>query len=107
MSGSRSTSTSLSAGNYSPHWTARAADNTKLFLIQLLTIGGSGALAKTAVAPLDRVKLLMQVQHMSSGHSYRSPFDALKNIFRREGLKAYFRGNGANVAPLFPQGVLK
>lgn len=38
-------------------WTVLAMDNIQGFLIQLACAGGSGAIAKTAVAPLERVKV--------------------------------------------------
>jgi solute carrier family 25 (adenine nucleotide translocator) protein 4/5/6/31 len=37
----------------------------KTFLIDFLAGGVSAAISKTAVAPLERVKLLLQVQHAS------------------------------------------
>jgi solute carrier family 25 (adenine nucleotide translocator) protein 4/5/6/31 len=37
----------------------------KSFLIDFLAGGISAAIAKTAVAPIERVKLLLQVQHSS------------------------------------------
>lgn len=40
-------------------------DLYKSFLIDFLAGGLSAAVAKTAVAPLERVKLLLQVQHTS------------------------------------------
>jgi hypothetical protein len=38
-------------------WTVLAMDNIQGFLIQLACAGGSGAIAKTAVAPLERAKV--------------------------------------------------
>jgi hypothetical protein len=38
-------------------WTVLALDNIQGFLIQLACAGGSGAIAKTTVAPLERVKV--------------------------------------------------
>lgn len=38
-------------------WTVLALDNIQGFLIQLACGGGAGAIAKTAVAPLERVKV--------------------------------------------------
>jgi hypothetical protein len=38
-------------------WTSLALDNLHGFAIQLACAGGSGAIAKTAVAPLERVKV--------------------------------------------------
>ena len=40
-------------------------DSSKDFLIDLLAGGISAGVAKTAVAPIERVKLLLQVQHTS------------------------------------------
>lgn len=39
-------------------WTVLALDNIQGYLIQLACAGGSGAIAKTAVAPLERVKVI-------------------------------------------------
>lgn len=38
-------------------WTATLADNVRALGIQMVCAGGSGAIAKTAVAPLERVKV--------------------------------------------------
>uniref|UniRef100_A0A383VTZ2 ADP,ATP carrier protein n=1 Tax=Tetradesmus obliquus TaxID=3088 RepID=A0A383VTZ2_TETOB len=87
-------------------WTALALDNLHGFAIQLACAGGSGAIAKTAVAPLERVKILLQVQQMSSlpqQQQYKGLWDALRRIPSREGgIAALYRGNGANVARLLP-----
>lgn len=38
-------------------WTSLAIDNLRGFSVQLACAGGSGAIAKTVVAPLERVKV--------------------------------------------------
>lgn len=43
-----------------------ALDNIQGFLIQLACAGGSGAIAKTAVAPLERVKVRQSSKHCYS-----------------------------------------
>lgn len=87
-------------------WTSLVVDNVRGFSVQLACAGGSGAIAKTAVAPLERVKILLQVQQMSklpTSDRYKGVWDALKRIPQREGgIKALYRGNGANVARLVP-----
>lgn len=40
-------------------------ETPKAFLIDLMAGGISAGVAKTAVAPIERVKLLLQVQHTS------------------------------------------
>lgn len=46
-------------------WTVLALDNIQGFLIQLACGGGAGAIAKTAVAPLERVKVSMAAAALS------------------------------------------
>ena len=43
-------------------WTVLALDNLRGFALQLACAGGSGAIAKTAVAPLERVKVLRHIR---------------------------------------------
>ena len=50
-------------------WTATLVDNVRSFGIQLVCAGGSGAIAKTAVAPLERVKVSGEIlEHMHRCH---------------------------------------
>lgn len=63
----------------------------------------SGAVAKTAVAPFDRTKILMQVSQMYGWERYRgSVWDSMRTIFRTEGLVGFFRGNSATVVRIMP-----
>jgi hypothetical protein len=68
------------AANYTPHWTTRAFDTAKLFSLQLVTIGGSGALAKTAVAPLERVKAISPALSLSCPNDRPSNSSRLERI---------------------------
>lgn len=63
----------------------------------------SGAIAKTAVAPFDRTKILMQVSQMYGWKRYRgSVFDSMRTIWQTEGFFGFFRGNSATVARIMP-----
>lgn len=63
----------------------------------------SGAIAKTAVAPFDRTKILMQVSQMYGWDRYRgSVWDSMRTIWRTEGFFGFFRGNSATVARIMP-----
>ncbi|KAK9499640.1 hypothetical protein O3M35_002649 [Rhynocoris fuscipes] len=68
--------------------------------------GVSAAISKTAVAPIERVKLLLQVQHISqqiaAEHRYKGMIDCFVRIPREQGVLAYWRGNFANVIRYFP-----
>ena len=68
--------------------------------------GMAGAIARTATAPLDRIKLLFQVQAVaSSGTSataYTGVGQAASKIIREEGFRAFWKGNGTNIIRIFP-----
>ncbi|GIL56625.1 hypothetical protein Vafri_11963 [Volvox africanus] len=91
---------------FKEHWTAALSDQMRLFTVQLVCSGGSSAIAKSVVAPLERIKILRQVQHMAAIDSavrYIGIRDALRRLPAREGgVLALWRGNGANVVRLVP-----
>lgn len=68
--------------------------------------GVSAAISKTAVAPIERVKLLLQVQHASKqiaeSQRYKGIIDAFIRIPKEQGIVSYWRGNLANVIRYFP-----
>ena len=81
----------------------RGADKSASAVTRSLFAGGlAGALSRTAVAPLERLKILYQVQHTKPP----SVWSALVTIGQKEGLKGYFRGNGANCIRIFPNSAL-
>ena len=76
-------------------------------LTQLACGGAAGATARTFVAPIDRVKILMQTQHVSSPSSsaepkYRSLSQSLRQIVAEEGVHKLWRGNGVNCIRVVP-----
>jgi len=76
------------------------------FLKDFAAGGISAAISKTAVAPIERVKLLLQVQHISKQiapeHRYKGMVDCFVRIPKEQGFAAYWRGNLANVIRYFP-----
>ncbi|XP_057866389.2 calcium-dependent mitochondrial ATP-magnesium/phosphate carrier protein 2 isoform X1 [Cryptomeria japonica] len=68
----------------------------------LIAGGVAGALSRTATAPLDRLKVKLQVQ--TSG-AHVAP--AIKDIFREGGVLGFFRGNGINVLKVAPESAIK
>eukprot|EP00004_Rigifila_ramosa_P003980 TRINITY_DN14363_c0_g1_i1.p1 TRINITY_DN14363_c0_g1~~TRINITY_DN14363_c0_g1_i1.p1 ORF type:complete len:301 (+),score=85.96 TRINITY_DN14363_c0_g1_i1:1-903(+) len=72
--------------------------------MKLLASGGvAGAVARTAVSPFDRVKLLFQVQHLQGGEQkYTGVVQAFVRIYKEEGFLSFWRGNGVNVIRVVP-----
>lgn len=77
------------------------------FLIDFMMGGVSAAVAKTAAAPIERVKLLIQNQdEMMKQGSLSKKYGGIIDCFRRtaadEGIISFWRGNTANVIRYFP-----
>ncbi|KAK9378667.1 mitochondrial carrier domain-containing protein [Kockiozyma suomiensis] len=77
------------------------------FLIDFLMGGVSAAVSKTAAAPIERVKLLIQNQDemIKQGRltqRYTGIVDCFKRTAADEGVVALWRGNTANVIRYFP-----
>lgn len=68
--------------------------------------GISAAVSKTAVAPIERVKLILQVQaankQIAADKQYKGIIDTFVRIPKEQGFLAYWRGNLANVIRYFP-----
>ncbi|KAJ4486118.1 mitochondrial carrier [Lentinula aciculospora] len=79
----------------------------KEFAIDFMMGGVSAAVSKTAAAPIERVKLLVQNQgEMIKQGRLASPYSGVLDAFRRtiadEGALSLWRGNTANVIRYFP-----
>merc|ERR1712126_210771 len=76
------------------------------FMKDFLAGGIAAAVSKTAVAPIERVKLLLQVQaaskQISAENAYKGMVDCFIRIPEEQGIVAYWRGNLANVIRYFP-----
>jgi len=77
------------------------------FFIDFLMGGVSAAVSKTAAAPIERVKLLIQNQdEMIKSGRLTEPYKGIVDCFRRvvteEGFVNLWRGNTANVIRYFP-----
>lgn len=76
------------------------------FAKDFLAGGIAAAISKTAVAPIERVKLLLQVQHVSkqiaADKQYKGIVDCLVRIPKEQGFLSFWRGNMANVIRYFP-----
>lgn len=75
-----------------------------LFAKELVAGGVAGGLAKTAVAPLERVKILFQTRRAE--FQSIGLFGSIKKIAKTEGAMGFYRGNGASVARIVPYAAL-
>jgi solute carrier family 25 (mitochondrial adenine nucleotide translocator), member 4/5/6/31 len=82
--------------------------NATEFFINFMAGGVSGAVAKTATAPIERVKLLIQTQDANpkiiSGEvkRYTGIVDCFTRVASEQGVKAFWRGNLTNIIRYFP-----
>ena len=78
----------------------------KSFMTDFLIGGVSAAVSKTIVAPIERVKLLLQVQDASSSikaeDRYNGIGDCFQRVLKEQGFTSFWRGNLANVIRYFP-----
>ncbi|KAG2653554.1 hypothetical protein PVAP13_1NG461900 [Panicum virgatum] len=86
---------------------APAEKGGKNFMIDFLMGGVSAAVSKTAAAPIERVKLLIQNQdEMIKAGRLSEPYKGIGDCFKRtikdEGFSSLWRGNTANVIRYFP-----
>jgi len=82
------------------------AKKSKGFMTDFLIGGVSAAVSKTIVAPIERVKLLLQVQDASTTikpeDRYNGIGDCFQRVLKEQGFTSFWRGNLANVIRYFP-----
>ena len=84
-----------------------SGDGLQGFLIDFTMGGVSAAVSKTAAAPIERVKLLIQNQDemLKSGRlaePYKGIGECFQRVIKEEGFGQLWRGNLANVLRYFP-----
>ncbi|ONK78001.1 uncharacterized protein A4U43_C02F13170 [Asparagus officinalis] len=75
-----------------------------VYVKELIAGGAAGAFAKTAVAPLERVKILLQTR--TEGFKYLGIIQSLKKLKQHEGILGFYKGNGASVLRIVPYAAL-
>ncbi|XP_051954272.1 calcium-binding mitochondrial carrier protein SCaMC-1-like [Xyrauchen texanus] len=78
---------------------------TGVWLKQLVAGGVAGAVSRTGTAPLDRMKVFMQV-HASKSNNI-SLVGGFKQMFKEGGVASMWRGNGVNVIKIAPETAIK
>ncbi|KAH8554882.1 ADP,ATP carrier protein [Umbelopsis sp. PMI_123] len=84
-----------------------AENKQNKFVMDFLAGGVSAAVSKTAAAPIERVKLLVQnqdemIKQGRLSHPYKGIGDCFARTIKDEGIYSMWRGNLANVIRYFP-----
>lgn len=64
--------------------------------------GVAGAVSRTVVSPLERLKILFQIQSVGRTEYQMPVGKALKKMWVEEGWRGFMRGNGTNCIRIVP-----
>ncbi|KAI0030766.1 mitochondrial carrier [Vararia minispora EC-137] len=64
--------------------------------------GFAGAASRTVVSPLERLKIIQQVQNRGSSGRYDGVWKSLVRMWNEEGFRGFMRGNGINCVRIIP-----
>ena len=80
------------------HESPAGKDSATSMVTSSLAGGAAAGIAKTCTAPLERVRIIRQASERGKGGS----FSLLKSIYREEGIRGLWRGNGVNLSRVVP-----
>ena len=66
----------------------------------LLTGGIAGAVSRTLTSPLERLRILQQTS--SVAYKGRGTINSFAYMYKSEGIRGYFKGNGATIMKIAP-----
>jgi len=72
---------------------------------QLVAGAGAGVVSRTCTAPLDRLKVILQVQ--AGSKSDLGVVSGFKKMLKEGGIRSLWRGNGVNVLKIAPESAIK
>ncbi|MED6276643.1 hypothetical protein CHARACLAT_005107 [Characodon lateralis] len=78
---------------------------TGMWWRHLVAGGGAGAISRTCTAPLDRLKVMMQVH--GSRTNNMCMMSGLMQMIKEGGMRSLWRGNGVNIIKIAPESALK
>lgn len=86
--------------------TSRAGESKAAIAVKTFVSGGiAGCCAKSAVAPLDRVKILLQAHNQHYKHL--GVFSTVKHVIKKEGYLGLYQGNGVQMMRIFPYAAIQ
>ncbi|KAL2756100.1 hypothetical protein ACRALDRAFT_1063908 [Sodiomyces alcalophilus JCM 7366] len=82
---------------------AKLCDTLSQPVLAAFCAGGvAGAVSRTVVSPLERLKILFQVQSAGRDAYKLSVSQGLKKMWKEEGWRGFMRGNGTNCVRIVP-----
>ncbi|KAH6608836.1 mitochondrial carrier, partial [Trichoderma cornu-damae] len=85
------------------NWSMQIRDKLSQPVVAAFCGGGvAGAVSRTVVSPLERLKILMQVQSAGREAYKLSVGQALGKMWKEEGWRGFMRGNGTNCIRIVP-----
>ncbi|KAK8630025.1 hypothetical protein V6N13_078836 [Hibiscus sabdariffa] len=73
------------------------------YCMELITAGASTTISKTTVAPLERIKILLQTR--AEGFHSIGVYGSLKKPVKNEGLKGLYKANGVSISRMLPHSI--
>ncbi|KAM4598866.1 solute carrier family 25 member 16 isoform 1-T4 [Fundulus diaphanus] len=90
----------------SPTSSSSSPANRDYYWLRSFVAGGvAGCCAKTTIAPLDRVKILLQGQ--SPHYKHLGVYSTFTAVPKKEGILGLYKGNGAMMVRIFPYGAIQ
>ncbi|KAF1375723.1 hypothetical protein PFLUV_G00223150 [Perca fluviatilis] len=97
--------TSEASVSTSPAISSTPVKRDYYFLRSFVAGGVAGCCAKTTIAPLDRIKILLQAQNPHYKHL--GVWSTFKAVPKKEGFLGLYKGNGAMMVRIFPYGAIQ
>ncbi|GAA5858513.1 hypothetical protein JCM8547_007341 [Rhodosporidiobolus lusitaniae] len=104
-------STRSEPAHYRPRKRRKRSDDSWGYILTSGFAGGiAGCVAKTSVAPLDRVKILFQTRspdYQKYAGTWLGVFRASKDIYGETGIRGLLQGHSATLLRIFPYAAIK
>ncbi|KAF8388796.1 hypothetical protein HHK36_025476 [Tetracentron sinense] len=79
-------------------------DCLPVYVKELIAGGAAGAFAKTAIAPMERIKIILQTR--TEGFHSLGVYQSMKKLLKHESVQGFYKGNGASVLRIIPYAAL-
>jgi solute carrier family 25 phosphate transporter 23/24/25/41 len=90
------------------------ATGSKLITAKYLIAGGiAGALSRSITAPIDRLRVLLQISSQSlkptvpGWNSWTYTKYLIRSVYREDGILGFWKGNGVNVLKIIPESAVR